>query len=224
MSAAERVRNLLERVFLLPMRVRRRTSSRVKYKVRAQTLATTRKTLESLTKLKAEGHRALFNVGLYLILLDQDLADFTDDLVCAIGERRRVFVAKHEAILLYEAAQDLPHLLGRDFRAAVKVFGIPESLQRRLNAASSGLSEFRENEGAFLKKIRNAVAAHRERDALAYLEALEQVKPLQVMARAADLSGRIERLLAVITEIALANSGTAAIVSDMIGSSKRRAG
>ena len=64
-----------------------------------------------------------------MLLLYKDLAFFTDDLICAIGDRRRTFVAKHEAIMLYEAAEDLPHLLGREFRDAVKTLGAtPEHL------------------------------------------------------------------------------------------------
>jgi hypothetical protein len=211
-------------VIFLPMRVRRRSGSRAKHKVRSQTLATTRRTLEGLTKLKAGGHRAVFNVGLYLLLLDQDLADFTDDLVCAVGERRRIFVAKHEAVLLYEAAEDLPQLLGRQLRDAVKVLGVSEEQQKRLDVVSSELNQFWQTEREFLGKIRNALAAHREHDALGYLEALEQVKPLEVMARGADLSGRIEKLLNVVTEIAMATSGPAAILHDMVASGKKRAG
>lgn len=224
MPQHETLKNLLEHLLFLPMRMRRRSSSRSKYKVRSQTLAATRRTLEGLSNLKAEGHRAVFNVGLYLLLLDQDLADFTDDLVCAIGERRRVFVAKHEAVLLYEAAEDLPQLLGRQFRNAVELLGVSEEQQRRLNVASSELNQFWHAEREFLSKIRNTLAAHREHDALGYIEALVQVKPVEVMARGADLSGRIEKLLNVVTEIALAASYPGSILRDMVASSKKQVG
>lgn len=224
MAQYEALRNLLEHVLFLPMRVRQRSSSRSKYTVRSQALATTRRTLKGLCKLKADGHCDVFNVGLYLLLLDQDLADFTDDLVCAIGERRRVFVAKHEAVLLYEAAEDLPQLLGCRFRNAVELLGVSEEQQKRLNAASSELNQFWQGEREFLSKIRNTLAAHREHDALGYLEALEQVRPRDVMARGADLSGRIEKLLNVVTEIARAPSGRGSTLRDMVASSKKRAG
>jgi hypothetical protein len=41
--------------------------------------------------LGAGGARAVFNVGMYLLMLDEDLAYFTDDLVSAVGCRRRAF-------------------------------------------------------------------------------------------------------------------------------------
>jgi len=220
-AVSEPLQALVEAVLFLPLRIHQRLRSRRRYKVRAATIAHTRHALEGFTTLKADGHKALFNVALYLVLLDQDLADFSDDLVCSVGERRRVFVAKQEAVLLYEAAEDLPQLLGKPFRDAVKSLGITAEQQGRLDLASSELNKFWQKEREFLGNIRNAVAAHREHDSLAYLEALERVKPLEVMARGADLSGRLERLLSVISEIGLAASGARAIVGDMIANAKR---
>ena len=63
-------------------------------------------------------------------------------MIRAVGERRRRFVAKHEAMLLYEAAEDLPQLLGREFRAAVVALGADDGQQQRLNEAAKGLHHF----------------------------------------------------------------------------------
>ena len=215
---------LVEAVLFLPIRVQRRLRSWRRYRVRSEAIEGMRRALEGFTDLKADGHRALFNVALYLLLLDQDLADFTDDLVCSTSERRRVFAAKQEAVLLYEAAEDLPQLLGKAFRDAIKVLGLSEEQQRRLDVASSDLNKFWQKEREFLGGIRNAVAAHREHDALGYLEALESVKPLEVMARGADLSERLESLVSVIGDIAGAASGPRAILGDMVAHEKNRAG
>lgn len=119
-SQSEQLKNWIERIVLLPVRLRHRREARAKRKARADALKTVRHTLQGAIQLKAGSATKVFNVGMYLLLLDQDIAYFTDDLVCAIGDRRRAFLAKHEAVLLYEAAEDLPQLLGRDFREAVK--------------------------------------------------------------------------------------------------------
>jgi hypothetical protein len=159
------------------------------------------------------------------LLLDQDIAYFTDDLVCAIGDRRRAFLAKQEAVLLYEAAEDLPQLLGREFRDAVNALGASAEQLARLNAVSSELNRFWQGHREFLGTIRNFLAAHRDHDALRYAEALENLKPLEVMARAAELSQLLERLVVVITELASLTVGAAAIMRDMVTSKKKdRAG
>jgi hypothetical protein len=218
---SEKLKNGIERIVLLPVRVRHRRRARAKRTARLSALETVRRTLQGATRLKAGSATTVFNVGMYLLLLDQDIAYFTDDLICAIGDRRRAFLAKHEAILLYEAAEDLPQLLGREFRDAVKALGASEEQLARLNAVSSDLSQFWQANREFLGTIRNALAAHRDHDALRYADALEALRHLEVMARAAELSQLLERLVRVITEMASLTAGPAAIMRDMIASSKK---
>lgn len=117
--------HLLEWVFMLPVRRRHFRRSRLRHKVRASTIATVTSTLRNATNAKAESTRKVFNVGLCLLLLDQDLADFTDDLIDARSDQRRRLIARHEAVLLYEAAEDLPQLLGKEFRNGVMAWAPP---------------------------------------------------------------------------------------------------
>jgi len=183
-TPSERVKNAIERIMLLPVRVRHRRKARAKHRARIDVLTTIRRTLEGAARLRAGNTTTVFNVGMYLLLLDQDIAYFTDDLVCAIGDRRRAFLAKHEAVLLYEAGEDLPQLLGREFRDAVKALGASPEQLSRLNAVSSELNRFWQGHREFLGTIRNALAAHRDHDALRYADALDTLNPLEVMARA----------------------------------------
>jgi len=157
---------------------------------------------------------------LYLLLLDQDLAYFTDDLVYAIGDRKRAFLAKYEAILLYEAAEDLPQLLGREFRDAVKALGASAEQLGRLNSVSSELSRFWQTHREFLGTIRNALGAHRDHDTLRYSDTLNTLKPLAVMTRAAELSQLLRQLVGVVTELVALTANPAVIAQDMLGSRK----
>ena len=217
----ERFKNGIEHVVLMPVRLRHRRGARAKHKARIQALQTVRKTLEGAASLNARNARTVFNVGLYVLLLDQDIAYFTDDLVCAVGDRRRAFVAKHEAVLLYEAAEDLPQLLGHEFRDAIRALGASEQQVTRLNSVSSELNRFWQAHREFLGRIRNVLAAHRDHDTLLYTESLEMLKPLEVMARAADLSQLLERLVGVVTELALLTAAPGAIINDMIVTRKK---
>jgi len=164
----------------------------------------------------------VFNVALYLLLLDQDMADFTDDMVNAVGVRRRRFIAKHEAVLLYEAAEDLPQLLGREFREAVVALGASPTQQKRLAEASSGLSQFWRKHREFLGDTRQALAAHREHNALLYVEKLDSLKPLEVMSLAAEFSGHLEQVIAVLIDVARLTVGIPAILRDMRHSTRKR--
>jgi len=221
MPIGEGFKNALERIVLLPVRVRHRRRARAKHKARIDALGTVRDTLCGAARLNAGAAKTVFNVGLYVLLLDQDIAYFTDDLVCAIGDRRRAFLTKHEAVLLYEAGEDLPQLLGRDFRNAVEALGAAPEQLSRLNAVSSELNRFWQRHREFLGRIRNAWAAHRDHDALLYADALETLKPLEVMARAAELSQLLEGLVGVVTDLVSLAAGPAAIIRDMVASRKK---
>jgi hypothetical protein len=161
---------------------------------------------------------AVFNVGMYLLLLDQDIAYLRMILFCAIGDRRRAFWL-HEAMLLYEVAEDLPQLPA--------VTSVAQSARRlcraiaRLNAVSSDLNQFWLHQCEFLGSIRNALTAHRDHDALRYAESLDAIKPLDVMARAAELSQLLERLVVVISELATLTVGPEAIIRDMVTSNRK---
>lgn len=145
-------------------------------------------------------------------------------MVCAIGDRRRRFVAKNEAVLLYEAAEDLPQLRGREFRDAVAALGASETQRQQLNQASAGLNQFWREHREFLGEIRKALAAHREHDALQYIEKLDSLVPLEVMRRAAEFSGHLERLIAVLIDLAGLTAGIPAVFEDMKRSIKGKTG
>jgi hypothetical protein len=177
----ERLKHGIERVVLLPARVRHRARARRKHAARVEAMSTVRRTLEGASKLKSENVKTVFNVGMFVLLLDQDLAHFSDDLITAIGNRRRAFVAKHEAVLLHEAADDLPQLLGRKFRDAVGAVGASDTQIAQLNAVTSDLNRFWREHREFLGKVRNTLGAHRDHDALTYSQGLDDLKPLEVM-------------------------------------------
>ena len=64
MELNERLKHGIERVVLLPVRVRHRARARRKHGVRLGALATVRRTLEGASKLKSESVKTVFNVGM----------------------------------------------------------------------------------------------------------------------------------------------------------------
>src|SRR5437879_520876 len=105
------------------MRLRHRARAREKYKARTEAIDSVQRVFSRAGGINPERIKRVYNLVFYTLLVDQDLADFTDSLIHATGDRRRAFSAKHEAVLLYEAAKDLHQMLGRDFRNAIKSFG-----------------------------------------------------------------------------------------------------
>jgi hypothetical protein len=222
LMANEQLKNAIETVVLFRNRVRARAGARKRKRIRNQALASVRRTLQRATDMRSENIRTVFNVALYLLQMDQDLASFTTDMVVAIGDRRRAFVAKHEAVLLYEAAEDIPQLLGKKFRDAIAALSVPLERLQAINAVSADLNKFWRTHREFLGRIRNVLAAHREQDALAYANALDSIKPLEVMQRAAELSQLLEILIQQLIAMAQLTSSPAVILTDIVTSNETR--
>ena len=106
-------------------------------------------------------------------------------------------------------------------RNAVKALGASPEQLSRLNAVSSELNRFWQGHREFLGTIRNALAAHRDHDALRYADALDTLNPLEVMARATELSQLLECLAGGVTELASLAAWPAALIRDMVASRKK---
>ena len=152
----ELIKTIIERMVMLPVQVRHWWRGRAKRKALADAIAITQRSLAGAKQLNAQDIQVVFNVSLYVLLLDQDLTDFTDALVFANGRRRR----------------------------------------------------------EFLGEIRKLLAAHRDHDALLYAEALGRVDPLDVMRRAAELSGLLGRLARVLIDLSSLTAGIRTVYQD----------
>jgi hypothetical protein len=122
---------LFEWVRFFPLRFRQRLASRKTSQTRSAAIEAARTHLATVHSIKAGGLQKVTNV---ILLLDQDLGEFRHDRIHARSEHRRRFLAKQEAVLLYEAAEDLPQLLGKKFRRAVKDLGTSPELITQLDA------------------------------------------------------------------------------------------
>jgi hypothetical protein len=193
-------------------------SAREKTKARIPALAAVRKTLQQASDTNAKNIKIIFNVSLYVLLLEQDLAYFTNDLVQAIGDRRRAFIAKQEAVLLYEAAEDMRQLLGKEFRTALKALNVPQNIVDRIDVVKTDFNKFWDKHRGFLKTIRNVLSAHREDDSLRYANDLDSLKPLDVMTVAVEFSALLELLIQELIKISKLTSSPAVILRDILSS------
>ncbi|MGB7207250.1 MAG: hypothetical protein WBD27_01190 [Pyrinomonadaceae bacterium] len=214
----EPLKNFIELIVLFPMRFRSRRLSRLKRNERIEALKSVRNVLIKTDAVNAGNFRKIFNLAFYALLFDQDLAYFTDAIVQAVGDRRRRFMAKNEAILLYEVAQDFPHMLGKDFRQAVSNIGAPSNIISDLNNVSSDLNRFWQQHKNYLGNIRNNLAAHREKDSLKYSEMLESLNPLAIMKIAAEFSQLLERLVATIVQLMQLTADPNVVARDIMSS------
>lgn len=56
----------------------------------------------------------MFNVALYVLLVDRDFSSVRVEMVSTFDQWRLRYTARHTALLLYETCDDLSQLLGKE--------------------------------------------------------------------------------------------------------------
>ncbi|QKO20654.1 hypothetical protein [Rhodoferax sp. BAB1] len=191
----------LTQLLLIPGRLRFRWKNRRRLKVTEGLKVTLKQRCEEAARVGSEPYRGLYNVGLFLALLEQDISAFNESIYFARSDWHRQFHARSLAVLLHEGAEDLSELLGKEYRNWLNEVDVHESLLSRLNLAHSKLSAFRKNHGRFLSDVRNYIGAHREHDALAQVDMMSRFTALDVYCLAAEFTIPLRDLVDLYMEL-----------------------
>jgi len=179
-------RDFLLRFYMIIPRMKFRWRERRRMKAMRKALSVIRRAHSGAVELGLPNVIKAYNLGLYILLLEMDWSTLSWDMMHATNEWRRKFVARQMAIFLYEASEDLPQLLGRDYREALTSLDIENEFLNELGQVSRQLSRFKQTNEGFLKRIRHFVGAHRDHDAAAQLDVLDNLEPLKVYGLAGD--------------------------------------
>lgn len=218
---SHRVKRAINRIVLLPVRVRFRWSNRKRLDIWAGAVAQIRKLHDQSKELGLENIRRLHNVSLFVLLVDQDLHWLTSEMIHAVGDEHRKFIARQMAALLYEATEDLPALLGGDYRSALRAIGVDQEFFPTLNAISKQFNAFKQKHASELQEIRNLVGAHRDHNAIAQMTLIEELRPLRIQGLAAEFSVPIRALADWLTRLT-ANTGRFEVLLRDLGEKVKR--
>ncbi len=179
---------------MTPMRVRYWWTNRNRLATSERLKAVLRLRLEEFTRAKLPEHVGIFNVGLFIVLAEQDISAFSEAIVNARSEWHRQFNARNLAVLLYELIKDLSGALGGDYRRWLAEIGCDQTWIDKLNEINRKVTDFGKQNGAWLGEIREFTGAHRDRNALEQVRVMSSFNSLDVLARAAELSEPIREL------------------------------
>lgn len=190
-------------MILFPKRVKKVFEDYGRDCQREETISLIRKRYEEAVRAGANNFSQLHNVSLYVLLFDEDLSAYTQDYFLANTNRRHRFVARHLASLIYEGTQDLPSLIGGNYRKALSAVEFPGDWQKDLNSIAATFNTFKQDHANELHAIRNIVGAHKDDDAAKQLEILDKINPLSIYQLAANFSAPLRELLQFQTNVTL---------------------
>ncbi len=181
-----RTQDFLLRLYLFIPRIRFRRRERRRVRELRKAIASLRKVYVKVTELDLTSIKNIHNVALYILLLELDWAILNWDMMHAVDHWRRTFIARQMAVFLFEASEDLPQLLGREYRESLHSINVGQEMIDELGKISKKLSRFRRDHEETLKRIRQFVGAHRDHDAGAQLDILDNLEPLTIYKLAGD--------------------------------------
>jgi hypothetical protein len=149
----------------------------------------------------SETYLGIYNAGLFIALLNRDIATYNESIFFARSAWHRQFHARNLAVLLYEATEDLPQLLGKSFRSWLGDLELDQTWLDSLGKITGQIAQFKRSHSTFLGDVRNYVGAHREHDSLSQLSVLDGLDPLVVYGLAADLSAPLNQLASYYTKL-----------------------
>jgi hypothetical protein len=185
----------LLQILLIPGKIRYRWRNRKRLRVTEGLKGTLQARCEEAGRVGSASYGGLYNVGLFVALLEQELSAFSEAIYFARSNWHRQFHARALAVLLYEGAEDLPELLGKEYRLWLKEVEADPSLVSALNSIHSKLTGFRKQHGQFLGEVRNHVGAHREHNALAQLELMSRFSAIDIYRLAAEFTEPLRELV-----------------------------
>lgn len=186
---------LLERVLTIRNQRRVEKQDRKRLPALEQTIQSIRQACARSDKLGVFHYRRIYNVCLYVLVLDRDMAVLRLDFVSAKDSWRRKFAARQIAVALYEACNDLPDLVGKDYRATLGTLPGADGLLAELNSVSKSINQFKAEKREALAQIRNYIGAHRDKDAVRQLEEIDRLDPLAIFETGADFYRGLKKLV-----------------------------
>jgi hypothetical protein len=187
--------NLLLRLLLVPGRFRHRWKNRKRAAVTAGLITTLKKQCEDAHKHGFKSYALTYNAVLFMTLVEQDLSAYSSALYFANTKWHQQFAARGMAVLLYETAKDIPEILGKEYRQALRDLGLGDSWLQALNKSVTGFNTFKIEHASFLNTVRTYVGAHKEKNALAQLAVLEALDHMEIYRLGAKFSVSLNSLV-----------------------------
>lgn len=139
-------------------------------------------------------HAAIWNPCLFLNTVAFDLSYLAYDLAYEEEKWKRGLTARHLATLLFEIAEDLPQVFGKDFNRALDSLAVGSDLRDVFRSQLKSVSQFWTDHRDELKQIRTVCGAHRDHDAILLLQTIDQIDLFKILQLGISLGATLNNV------------------------------
>ena len=118
----------------------------------------------------------IWNTAGYLNITGYDLKIIGRELFFSTNEWQKRYFSRQACLLIYELTNDIPSLLGRNFRSELNKLSDASTLAMELNSITKSISDYKKDNNERLKNIRNFSVAHRDKDIFEQLSVIESIQ------------------------------------------------
>ena len=190
-------------VILAIPRARLKGNTKKKLDALQDTIGTFKAEIERYQRLQVPRYQNICNAALFCALLNYDLTLLLFSQMQELNPSRRRFYSRHLALSLYEASEDLPAILGKDFRISLSSLSEAATHLECLAEIRSLLSRYKADNGQLLKQIRVYCVAHRDHDAYKQLQTIESVDDSAIHHVALEMDSIFNRIIDFMLKVAL---------------------
>lgn len=195
--------NPLSLAIIIRNRIRHVLQERKRLKTLEETIANVRFAHEKAITLSMPIHERIHNVSLYVLNIEHDISILRNDALFAVRPWKKNFIARQIAALIYEASQDIPELLGKDFRATLDSLSLSDEDWKIFNQITKRFSDFKASHRIVLKEVRNFVSSHRDKSAINQFKVLDKIDLLEMLRVAGDFYIPVRELASFMIKITL---------------------
>ncbi|MGH8046348.1 MAG: hypothetical protein ACREKL_03805 [Chthoniobacterales bacterium] len=156
-------------------------------------------TMDGVRTKKQPDAEAIWNANFHVNLVAHDLC--AAGYLVFISEDRWAtrLAARTLAMMLLEACDDIPSLLGKPFKDACTNLGIMKFIEQDWKESRQRIANFRTAHEAKLKRIRDALTAHKDHDTTAVVAEISRIRWHDYV----DLSIKFESILRFISKMGM---------------------
>jgi hypothetical protein len=197
------VLRVTERVILaLPRRGMRKNAGR-KIRAAVEALDECIQTREKLAHYNVPDVVRLYDAAQFCVMYEADLTVLSRDMTCTTDWWETRLYGRLLAMTMLECAEDVPAVLGRDFRASLAAV-VPEAPHlRRISDITKSLSEFRKRHEKKLRHVRTLVAAHRDHNPTLQFSVIETLDIGRLIGMAGELNDLLAAFIRAMTNALL---------------------
>lgn len=134
------------------------------YSVQEQSLSIFTQSVDYCTMNGYDSDKLIWNAAGAINIISLDLKHLVADMMLTENEWKKRLHGRTVSMLIYESLNDVFEILGKDFKAIIQNLPNFPSINKDLTSIKKQLNDFKDKYFEILKRIRNVVIAHRDRD------------------------------------------------------------